>query len=51
MRKKAGNLVVSTTTDGKISANVRFGEEYVRLTQQQIAELFDTARTNIVEHT
>jgi hypothetical protein len=29
---------------------VRFDEETVWLTQQQIAELFDTARTSIVEH-
>jgi hypothetical protein len=29
---------------------VRFDEKTVWLSQQQIAELFDTARTSIVEH-
>jgi hypothetical protein len=36
--------------DDTVSVEVRLKEETVWLTQAQIAELFDTARTNIVEH-
>ena len=36
--------------NGTVSVEVRLKEETVWLTQAQIAELFDTARTNIVEH-
>jgi hypothetical protein len=50
MSKKEDNLVIFRTADEKVSVNVRFEEETVWLTQQQIAELFDTARTNIVAH-
>ena len=51
MRKKQdNNIVIFKTDDEKISVDVRFDEETVWLTQQQIAELFDTARSNIVEH-
>jgi hypothetical protein len=50
MRKPENNLVIFKTADEKVSVTVRFDEETVWLTQQQIAELFDTARSNIVEH-
>jgi hypothetical protein len=50
MSKIDNQIVIFKTEDEKISVNVRFDEETVWLTQQQIAELFDTARSNIVEH-
>jgi hypothetical protein len=50
MSKQESSIVIFKTEDGKISVNTRFDEETVWLTQQQIAELYDTARTNIVEH-
>jgi hypothetical protein len=36
--------------DGLTKSDVRLDDDPVWLTQQQIAELFDTAPTNIVEH-
>jgi hypothetical protein len=47
---KENNIIIFKTDDEKIVVNVRFDEETVWLTQQQIAELFDTARSNVVEH-
>jgi len=43
-------IIIFTTDDEKISVDVRFDQETVWLMQQQIAELFDTARSSIVEH-
>ncbi|MCL2048145.1 MAG: virulence RhuM family protein [Defluviitaleaceae bacterium] len=43
-------IILFKTEDEKISVNVRFDEETVWLSQQQIAELFGTSRTSIVEH-
>jgi len=48
-----GNLsqfVIYQSEDGKIKLDVRFVDETVWLTQQQVAELFQTSRTNVVEH-
>jgi len=51
MKKKSeNNIIIFTTEDDKVSINVRFNEETVWLSQQQISDLFDTARSNIVEH-
>ena len=50
MGKKGGQIIIFTTADEKVSVDVFMGEETVWLTQQQIAELFSTARTGIVEH-
>jgi len=50
MTDKNDQIIIFTTADKKVSVDVRFGEETAWLTQQQIAELFDTARSNIVEH-
>jgi hypothetical protein len=43
-------IEIFPTGDGLIRVDVRMDEDTVWLTQQQIAELFDTARTSIVEH-
>ena len=49
-RENNNNIVIFRTEDDNVSVDVRFDDNTVWLTQQQIAELFDTARSNIVEH-
>ncbi|MCI7499197.1 MAG: virulence RhuM family protein, partial [Oscillospiraceae bacterium] len=44
------DIVIYQSEDGKTKIDVRFENETVWLTQQQMAELFNTSRTNIVEH-
>jgi len=46
----ASQFVIYQSDDGKIKLDVRFVDETVWLTQQQLAELFQTSRTNVVEH-
>jgi len=43
-------FVIYQSEDGRTKLDVRFVDETVWLTQQQLAELFQTARTNVVEH-
>jgi len=50
MAENVNQIILFKTEDEKISVNVRFDEETVWLSQQQIAELFGTSRTSIVEH-
>jgi len=50
MKESDNRVIIFKTEDEKITVDVRFDEETVWLTQQQIAELFGTARSNIVEH-
>lgn len=45
-----GEIVIYQTEDGNTRIEVRFVDETVWLTQQQMAELFQTSRTNVVEH-
>ena len=45
-----GELVIYQTDDGTTRINVRFVDETVWLTQQQMANLFQTSRTNVIEH-
>ena len=45
-----GDIVIYQTEDGSTKIDVRFEGETVWLTQQQMAELFGSSRTNIVEH-
>lgn len=45
-----GEIVIYQTDDGNTKIDVRFVDETVWLTQQQMAELFRSSRTNIVEH-
>ena len=47
---KPNEIIIFKTEDEKISVDVRFEDETVWLTQQQMAELFQTSRTNAVEH-
>ena len=50
MLENQGNIIIYQTESGKNKIEVRLENETVWLTQQQIAELFATARTSIVEH-
>ena len=45
-----GEIVIYQTDDGDTKIDVRFIDETVWLTQKQMAELFQSSRTNIVEH-
>ena len=45
-----GEVIVYQSSDGLTRVDVRFQDETVWLTQQQMTELFQTSRTNIVEH-
>lgn len=43
-------IIIYQTEDGNTKIDVKFEGETVWLTQQQMAELFQTSRTNVVEH-
>lgn len=43
-------IIIYRTDDGETKIDVRFEDETVWLTQQQMADLFRTSRTNVVEH-
>jgi len=43
-------IVIYETSDGQTQLAVKLEKETVWLTQQQMATLFDTSRTNVVEH-
>jgi hypothetical protein len=45
-----GEIVIYQNKENDITINVKFEGENVWLTQQQMAELFQTSRTNVVEH-
>ena len=45
-----GEIVIYQADDGDTKIDVRFVDETVWLTQQQMADLFQSSRTNIVEH-
>lgn len=45
-----GEFLIYQSEDGLINIEVKIQDETVWLTQQQMADLFQTSRTNIVEH-
>lgn len=45
-----GEILIYQTDEGDTKIDVRFVDDSVWLTQQQMAELFQSSRTNIVEH-
>ena len=45
-----GEVIIYQTEDGLTKLDVRMEDETVWLTQQQMAELFQTSRTNVVDH-
>ena len=48
--RSQGEIVIYQAEDGLTKVECRFVDETVWLTQQQMAELFHTSRSNIVEH-
>ena len=46
----SSDIIIYQTEDGVTQIEVRLENENVWLTQQQMAELFQTSRTNVVEH-
>jgi hypothetical protein len=49
-KEEQNNILIYKTEDGKTDIKVRFENEDVWLSQQQMAELYQTSRTNIAEH-
>lgn len=45
-----GNIVIYQSEDGKTHLEVKYEQESLWLSQQQICELYQTSRTNVVEH-
>ena len=45
-----GEMLIYQATDGVTKIDVKFVDETVWLTQQQMADLFQSSRTNILEH-
>lgn len=43
-------IIIYQAEDGSTKIDVKFEQETVWLTQQQMADLFQTSRTNVVEH-
>lgn len=48
--KNQGEIIIYQTDNGNTKIDVRFVDDTVWLTQQQMAELFQTSRSNVVEH-
>ncbi|MBX3312595.1 MAG: virulence RhuM family protein [Microbacteriaceae bacterium] len=48
--ESSGEIILFQREDGSPSIEVRIDSETVWLSQQQIAELFQTSRTNVIEH-
>ena len=45
-----GDIIIYQTEDGLTKIDVKIQNETVWLSQQQMAELFGTSRTNVIEH-
>jgi hypothetical protein len=50
MSEQASEIVIYETSNGSVKVDVRLDGESVWLTQQQLATLFGSSRTNVVEH-
>ena len=48
--EEKNNIVIYQLEDGKTKIDVKLEDETVWLSKQQMAELFSTSRTNIIEH-
>ena len=46
----SNEIIIYTTDDGQVEIEVRLEDENVWLTQNSMAELFDTTRNNITMH-
>jgi len=50
MDEYKGNIIIYQSEDGVVRLDVRLENNTVWLTQQQMADLFGSSRTNVVEH-
>ncbi|MCI9015725.1 MAG: virulence RhuM family protein [Clostridia bacterium] len=50
MNNENGDIIIYQTDDGLTKIDVKVQNESVWLSQQQMAELFCTSRTNVIEH-
>ena len=50
MDKLNGDIIIYQTEDGLTKIDVKIENETVWLSQQQMAKLFSTSRTNVIEH-
>lgn len=50
MEQENNNIIIYQSEDGKTHLEVRLENDTLWLTQQQMADLYQTSRTNIVEH-
>ncbi len=50
MNSANGDIIIYQTDDGLTKIDVKIQNETVWLSQQQMAELFGTSRTNVIEH-
>ncbi|MCI9287098.1 MAG: virulence RhuM family protein [Clostridia bacterium] len=50
MDNENGDIIIYQTDDGLTKIDVKIEDETVWLSQQQMAELFSTSRTNVIEH-
>lgn len=48
--EKENNLLLFTDNNGQVSVNVRFVDEEVWLTQEQLSQIYDTTQQNISQH-
>ena len=48
--EEKNNIIIYQLEDGKTKIDVKLEDETVWLSQQQMAKLFSTSRTNIIEH-
>ena len=50
IKENIGDIIIYQTEDGLTKINVKLDNDTVWLNQQQMSELFQSSRTNIVEH-
>ncbi len=50
MAEKENKLILYKDDEGKVSVNTRFADEDVWLTQDQLAEIYQTTQENISMH-
>ncbi len=48
--QSTGDIIIYQTDDGLTKIDVKLDDETVWLNQQQLAELYQSSRTNVVEH-
>ena len=50
MEERYGEILIYQTEDGLTKINVKMQDETVWLTQQQLAELYQSSKFNVSEH-